>query len=103
MPSFMNTLVGVDPIRNAGCCVTFSTFRSDQSTKNQKQQHETINMNEIYNQDKTNIRHQVPRKKLQVPTNRIRPNKRRKETARRPLETKQEKKQHGVRKKYEME
>ena len=33
------------------------TFRSDQSTKNQKQQHETINMNESYNQAKTNIRH----------------------------------------------
>ena len=48
------------------------------------------------NRKETNIRHQGPRKKLQVPLNRIRQYKTRKETERRLRERKQEKKRHGI-------
>ena len=51
------------------------------------------------NRKETNIQHQRPRKKLQVPTNRIRQNKTGTETEQSPRETKQEKKWHGIREK----
>ena len=46
-----------------------------------------------------NIQNQGPRKKLQVTTNCIKPNKTRKETSRSLRETKQGKKRHGIREK----